>query len=154
LPKTGCASDVWKIYLSLKGEIWFSRMWVRREIVASEHCEVKVRGAEETMTDKLSSRVWSSGVRRCEDPHRSDGWTRQFSRDAKVSVAQVARLAGGILMLYPTCMFVMGSYAVENGSFKERNSWVTGTLRQPQDANFLEVVELSISVSRTLANTL
>lgn len=74
--------------------------------------------------------------------------------DGKVSVAQVARLAGGILMLYPACMLVMGNYAVENGSFGERSSWVTGTLRQPQDANFLEVVELSISVSRTLANTL
>lgn len=136
--------------------IFFSREFVIPEMLASKDCEIEVGWTEETTLKKLLSRIRFAGGRRLEDLDWIDGWTPQSSMHCKVSAVQAVRLAGGMFMLYPACMLVMRNYAVENGSFGERDSWVSGILQQPQDAYILQAhgaeVKQSTAVSTTLAN--
>ncbi|GAB7327323.1 hypothetical protein MBLNU13_g11200t1 [Cladosporium sp. NU13] len=118
--------------------IFFSREFVIPEMLASKDCEIEVGRTEETTLKKLLSRIRFAGGRRLEDLDWIDGWTPQSSMHCKVSAVQAVRLAGGMFMLYPACMLVMRNYAVENGSFGERDSWVSGILQQPQDAYILQ----------------
>ena len=133
-----------------------SKMLALPEIVASKNCEVKDIGPVDTMLEKLLTRIRSAGRCKGEDLHRGHGWRRHSSTSCKVSAAQAVRLAGGMFMLYPACMLVMGNFAAENVSFRNRNSWVTGILRQRQDAEIVQAhsaeVMQTTAVTRTLAN--
>lgn len=134
----------------------FSRTFALPEIIASKDCEIEVGGMEEKLVEKSSSHIESAGSRRCEDMYRGVGGTRISPVHCMMLVAQVVRLVGGMFMLYPACMLVMGNYAMENGLSTDHHLLMTGMFRRHQEINPLEAhgleVKHSMAVSRILTD--
>jgi hypothetical protein len=135
-----------------------SEAFVHRKLLTRDHSEIKGKGMEEKPHHKLPYQplryTQAAGGCKCECMHQAPGRTRQFSTSCNMSATRVIRLAGGIFMLYPVCMLIMGNYAMNNGSFEGYNSCVGGKFWLPQDANFHQAVGSEVKQSITVPGTL